>query len=287
MVRARRDVLRAMHSRPWLLALALVAASCKRAPRVETLTVVHPPRAVDTAQLFPDLLPLPSATATKQPPAPEWKEWKEPPKQLALASRLTLTAARHGVDARLDVYREQQDVDYLPSLDTILKLVPTSGPPSNLTFRNAHEPRAYTQRFGDRATESVVIEYDARWVTGFGHDLVVVELEDGKPVWRHATHAVTGARHPVEARLHTVSGGPQHMATVRGSASGGAEILAVFCGEVGPKKACTSTNRVFYVKDGKWWWNEQEGTACKPKDNGWCAATVALFPDRSEFPGAS
>lgn len=182
------------------------------------------------------------------------------------------------------MYREERDADFVDTeLDTILKLVPKTGAATNLTFKNAAEPSASTVTFGDASHGSILLEYQHRWVTAYRQTMAVVEIENGKPVWRHARNVETSELQPVEVWT-SFSGASRSAAALHDDGAGHAELLHVRCGLASPKNTCTSTNRIFFVRDGRWWWAEREGESCKPTGNGWCAASSII---RAEFPSAT
>jgi hypothetical protein len=219
---------------------------------------------------------VPSASVTA-PPAPSATTKAHAPCPLHPRARLQFAGGHVEVFDR-SLEEECDDFDFAaPRFETIVRWETADKKRwSTLRFEHAQSPSAKVMRFGDAVNESLALSYEVHWVTGYAVDTVVVELEDDKLLWRHATHAKTGERKAIETH-HSFSG-----ASVSADALGEA-LFFVGCGQAGPKGECPSNNRIFYVKDGKWWWDEREGTACIAKTNGWCAARQA-FPPRSEFP---
>lgn len=261
--------------------LAVLAAGCegREAPAIVRADLPVAPKPTPIVSAPPSVTA--SASVSTPPPAPSVDPWA---RHLEFKQRVPLTLATHGFAGHLDVYGEEGDSHSVELLDTVLKLVPKTGAPTHLTFKNAYAPKVTTVVFGDAKQASLLLQDELRWMTGSEAVMAVVEIEDGKLVHRQAQHPTTKEQKAVRVGT-TSSGASISTARLHADADAHHELLQVVCGATKPDHTCASVNRVFYVRDQTWWWAERAGTACEPKTNGWCRS-VEPFPARSEFPDA-
>lgn len=116
----------------------------------------------------------------------------------------------------------------------------------------------------------------------------VVEVRKGAIRRAMARHVRSSATRQVEVWNLDTGVGRLQAAEVRPGGDGGYELVQVSCSSWFPahkKKpgACESTNRIYFVRNDTWWWDEARGTSCSPRDNGWCYPASPL-PPASEFP---
>lgn len=264
-----------------LLAVLGMGCEAREAPAVVRADLPDAPKPAPIVSAPPSVPTSASVSAPVPSPAPSSDPWA---RHLVFKQRVPLSLAAHGFDGHLDVYGEEGDPDVIDPLDTVLKLVPKSGPAAHLTFKNAYGPKVTSVVFGDAKRASLLLEDHLQWVTGYEAVSTVVEVDDGKLVHRHAQHPITKELKAVRVGTK-FSGASISTAQLVKDAQMHHELLQVVCGATKPDHTCSSVNRVFYVRDQTWWWAERAGTACEPKTNGWCRS-VEPFPARSEFPEA-
>jgi len=190
---------------------------------------------------------------------------------------LALTSLEHGIDATLDMLTERielcddPDYPYAVAMRTHLRF----GHPSRSIIFATEGRTISAVRFAAGRKASIVLDSIDAYTTGQNGVIDVIEIEGGKPIWRHARHVLDGKLRPVHGETLLIKKYDDFSAWIE-KTSDGAELLQSTCTSSGQ-----SVNRVFYVAQGSWWWDESMGK-CTLVDGHYFATDHA----RSGFPAA-
>jgi hypothetical protein len=267
--------------------LSIACLACARPEerdraRADPLVADSSPEVLDAVPVLPDVLDTHPEVDTAAPASVRKRARKQ---------RLDLSFADHGFEGHLDLHEDDSfDSDEWNEpawLDLVLALEGTKGGPrATLNFKHGRDGKVTTSRFGDASKPSFVLAYTEVWWRGVIDHRLVVELEDGNLVWRHARHPKTGERKAVGTHRPDGTSGVRGDGVIRENEKGALEVLQVDCGEVDLMKkpwTCESVNRVFWVRGGQWRWDERKGDACTANPNGSCRPKSPL-PERAQFP---
>jgi hypothetical protein len=205
------------------------------------------------------------------------------------AKVVRLTVAEHGIDAWVDAF--EINVGKPEMRDRlVVRLRADGAPPQHVAFVGLEalpDPLLLTARSGDAEHASIVVHYDDHGATWNRIHDDVLDIRDGKLIRAEATHVRTAAKALVGVST-LLSGASNDGSKIHATRDCGLELLMVLCDSRWPaikKRPATvqSKNLVFFVRGGRWYWDESDGMECVPFGSGHSKAAYP-FPDRDKFP---